>query len=113
MHPPIVPLLALVPGESRLTETIFEDRFSYADGLRKLGADLTIDDRTVIVRGVQGFRSQKIAEERDNRAAAALVLAGLAAEGTTVVHDVHDHVSRGYGDFAATLSELGAMIHTR
>ncbi len=113
MHPPIMPLLALVPGESRLTETIFEDRFSYAQGLGNLGADLTIDDRTVTVRGVDGFRGRAIAEERDNRAAAALVLAGLAAEGTTVVHDAHDHVSRGYGDFATTLSELGAIIHTR
>lgn len=113
MHPPIMPLLALVPGESRLTETIFEDRFSYADGLRGLGADLRIDDRTVTVRGVERFRGREIREERDNRAAAALVLAGLAADGTTVVRDVHDHVSRGYGDFAATLSELGAMIHTR
>ena len=113
MHPPIMPLLALVPGESRLTETIFEDRFSYADGLRALGGDLRVDDRTVTVRGVERFHGREIREERDNRAAAALVLAGLAAEGTTVVHDVHDHVSRGYGDFASTLSELGAIIQTR
>ena len=113
MHPPIMPLLALVPGESRLTETIFEDRFAYVDGLRQLGADLAIDDRTVSVRGVERFRGETIEEGRDNRAGAALVLAGLAAEGTTIVRDVHDHIARGYGDFAATLSALGAMIQTR
>lgn len=113
MHPPIMPLLALTPGESCLTETIFEDRFSYAEGLRRLGADLVIDDGTVTVRGVERLRGATIEEGRDNRAGAALVLAGLAAEDTTVVRDVHDHVSRGYGDFASTLSALGAKVQVR
>ncbi len=112
MHPPIMPLLALTPGESRLTETIFESRFSYLDGLRRLGADVSIDGRTATVKGKAQLHGCDVEERRDNRAAAALVLAGLAAEGTTVVRDVHDHVSRGYGDFAATLSELGAMVQT-
>ena len=113
MHPPIMPLLALIPGESCLTETIFEDRFSYADGLRRLGADVRVDDRTVTVRGVERFQGAEIDEDRDNRAGAALVLAGLAAEGTTIVRDVHEHIARGYGDFAQTLSRLGARIQTR
>ncbi|MFB6285928.1 MAG: UDP-N-acetylglucosamine 1-carboxyvinyltransferase [Candidatus Bipolaricaulia bacterium] len=112
MHPPIMPLLALTPGESRLTETIFGDRFSYADGLRRLGADVSVEGRTARVKGVAQLSGGDVEERRDNRAAAALVLAGLAAEGTTVVRDEYHHVSRGYGDFAATLSELGAMIWT-
>lgn len=113
MHPPIMPLLALVPGESHLRETIFEDRFSYAAGLRRLGGTLSIDGRTVTVRGAERLVGAEVEERRDNRAGAALVLAGLAAEGITVVRDVRDHVARGYSDLAGTLSELGAMIHTR
>lgn len=110
MHPPIMPLLALTPGESRLRETVFEDRFSYLEGLRRMGADIEIWGQTAIVRGVDGLKSVEVEEHRDNRAGVALVLAGLTAEGTTVVHDVNDHIPRGYSDLVGTLNHLGARI---
>ena len=112
MHPPIVPLLSLTPGESRVRETVFEDRFAYAPELRRMGADLDVWGQTVILRGVRALRGAEVRARRDNRAGVALVLAGLAAEGTTIVHDEEDHILRGHSDLAGTLRELGAEIST-
>jgi UDP-N-acetylglucosamine 1-carboxyvinyltransferase len=110
MHPPIVPLMSLTPGESRVRETVFEDRFAYAPELRRMGADLDVWGQTVILRGVRALRGAEVRARRDNRAGVALVLAGLVAEGTTIVHDEEDHIPRGHSDLAGTLRELGAEI---
>jgi UDP-N-acetylglucosamine 1-carboxyvinyltransferase len=109
MHPPIMPLLALARGESRLRETVFEDRFAYVDELRRMGADIRLWGQTAIVRGVAGLRGDEV-QAGDIRAGVALVLAGLAAYGTTIVHDDEGHVPRGYSDLAGTLRELGADV---
>ncbi len=109
MHPPIMPLLALASGESRLRETVFEDRFSYVPELRRMGADLTLWGQTVIVRGVRELRGAEV-WARDIRAGVALVLAGLAARGTTIVYDEEEHIPRGYSDLVGALRTLGAEI---
>jgi len=111
MHPPIMPLLALAQGESRLRETVFEDRFAYVEGLRRMGAEIELWGQTAIVRGVSELRGAEV-RAGDIRAGVALVLAGLAARGTTVVHDERDQISRGYSDLAGTLSRLGAYVTT-
>lgn len=110
MHPPIAPLLALTPGESRIRETVFEDRFAYAPGLRRMGANVRIWGQTAIVSGVARLQGAEVSDRRDNRAGVALVLAGLAAQGTTVVHDEADQIPRGHSDLAGTLMRLGARI---
>jgi UDP-N-acetylglucosamine 1-carboxyvinyltransferase len=109
MHPPIVPLLALASGESRLRETVYEARFSYAEELSKMGADIRIWGQTAVVRGVQKLRGAEV-RAADIRAGVALVLAGLAAQGTTVVRDEEEHILRGYSDLSGTLRQLGAQI---
>lgn len=110
MHPPIVPLLSLTPGESRVRETVFEDRFAYAPELRRMGADLHVWGQTVILKGVRALQGAEVRARRDNRAGVALVLAGLAAEGETIVYDEEDHIPRGHSDLAGTLRDLGAEI---
>jgi len=109
MHPPIMPLLALARGESRLRETVFEDRFSYVRELCRMGADIRVWGQTAIVRGVGELRGAEV-RAGDIRAGVALVLAGLAARGTTVVHDERDQIPRGYSDLAGALNRLGAQI---
>jgi UDP-N-acetylglucosamine 1-carboxyvinyltransferase len=111
MHPPITPLLAVASGESRLRETVFEDRFSHVNELGRMGADIQIWGQTVIIRGVPELYAAEV-QAADIRSGVALVLAGLAARGTTVVHDDGEHLRRGYSDLAGTLRHLGAEIRT-
>lgn len=109
MHPPIMPLLALTRGESRLRETVYEARFSYAQELARMGADIHIWGQTAIVRGVKELQGAEV-QAGDIRAGVALALAGLVAQGTTVVHDPKEHIARGYSDLSGTLRRLGANI---
>ena len=112
LHPPIAALLALADGESRLRETVFEDRFAYVEGLRRLGAQIEVDAprRTAIVRGGRALEGADVRVHKDNRAGAALVLAGLAARGTTIVHDDEGLIPRGYSRLVEDLRALGADI---
>ncbi|OGF53689.1 MAG: UDP-N-acetylglucosamine 1-carboxyvinyltransferase [Candidatus Fraserbacteria bacterium RBG_16_55_9] len=112
MHPPMMPLLALTAGESRLRETLYEDRFSYVKELCRMGADIRLWGQTAIVRGVKELAGAEV-QAKDIRAGATLVLAGLSARGTTVVHDEEEHIPRGYSDLAGTLRQLGAEIEER
>ena len=101
-------MLAVADGVGIVTENIFKGRFRYVDELIRMGADIRTDDHHAIVRGVPRLSGAPV-RAPDIRAGAALVIAGLAADGETVVHDAH-HLDRGYEDFAATLTSLGADV---
>jgi UDP-N-acetylglucosamine 1-carboxyvinyltransferase len=100
--------LSVAKGASRVVETVFENRFMHVQELVRMGADIAIDGHTAVVRGVP-FLSGAPVMATDLRASASLVLAGLRAEGTTVVHRVY-HLDRGYESLEKKLSALGASI---
>ena len=108
VQPQITVVLALANGTSIVTEGIFENRFKYVDELAKMGADITVEGNTAIVKGVERYTGAEVTAP-DLRAGAALVLAGLAADGITVVDDIK-YILRGYEDFDIKLRELGAKI---
>ncbi len=95
-------------GNSIITENLFETRFKYAPELRKMGADITVINRNAFVRGVEKFKGATVVAH-DLRGGAALVLAGLAAEGRSEILDI-SHIDRGYGVFEYKLRSLGADI---
>lgn len=98
-------LAALAQGSSVVTENVFENRFMFASELIRMGADITIDDHHALVRGVGSLQGAPVSST-DLRAGAALVLAGVAAEGETRVHNI-GHIDRGYEDYVGKLSSLG------
>lgn len=109
VQPQITVVLALAKGTSIVTEGIFENRFKYVDELAKMGADITVEGNTAIVKGVERYTGAEVTAP-DLRAGAALVLAGLAADGITIVDDIK-YILRGYEDFLnAKLRELGAKV---
>lgn len=107
LQSPLVAVCATVPGESRIEETIFEDRYKAAYQMQKMGADIRVDGRTAYVRG-GALRGAEVAAE-DLRGGAALVVAGLAAGGITRVSHI-SHIERGYEDMCKDLQTLGAKI---
>ena len=108
MQPQIVVALGLAEGTSIVTESIFENRFKYVDELVRIGANIRVEGNTAIIEGVKKYTGSKIMAP-DLRAGAALIVAGLAAEGVTVIGDIH-YVERGYEDFPEKLRSLGAQI---
>ncbi|MCY0897625.1 MAG: UDP-N-acetylglucosamine 1-carboxyvinyltransferase [Firmicutes bacterium] len=108
LHPPMVSLLAVAEGVSVVQETIFENRFGYTHDLVRLGADIKVDRETAIIRGVERLTGAPV-EAHDIRGGAALVLAALRAEGTTIVDGV-EYIDRGYHAMEAKLASLGAHI---
>ncbi len=107
--PLAVTLLAVAQGTAIVTENVFDGRFGFVDELLRLGADIHTEGRHAVVRGVDRLSGAPV-RALDVRAGAALVLAGLAADGETVVHDPY-HVDRGYVNLAAKLASLGADVH--
>lgn len=101
-------LAARAKGTSIITENVFENRFMFAAELTRMGADITIEDHHAIVRGVDHLQGAPVSST-DLRAGAALVLAGIDAEGETSVHKI-EHIDRGYEDYTAKLSSLGASV---
>ncbi len=101
-------LNAVAAGAAKITETIFENRLQHALELQRLGANLTIEGNTVFSRGIERLKGAEVMAT-DLRASASLVLAGLAAEGTTVVNRIY-HVDRGYERIEEKLGQLGAEI---
>lgn len=101
-------MLTLAAGASAISETIFEQRFRHVDELRKMGTDIAMHGRTARVRGVDRLRGAAVTCT-DVRAAAALVLGGLAASGQTVL-DGLDHLDRGYDRMTEKLVACGAAI---
>lgn len=106
--PLVVTLLAVGDGVGIVTENLYPGRFRYVDELRRLGANIRTDGHHAIVRGVPRLSGAPV-RAPDIRAGAALVVAGLVAEGETVVSDVH-HIDRGYDDLVGRLASLGADI---
>jgi UDP-N-acetylglucosamine 1-carboxyvinyltransferase len=100
--------LAVSRGASRVVETVFENRFMHVQELVRMGADISIDGHTAVVRGVPRLSGAPVMAT-DLRASASLVLAGLRAEGKTVVHRVY-HLDRGYESLEKKLAALGAGI---
>ena len=107
--PMAVALLATCSGTAIVTENVFDNRFSFVDELLRMGADITTDSRHSVVRGQEGLSAAPV-RALDVRAGAALLLAGLRADGETMVHDWH-HVDRGYPDLPGALATLGANIN--
>jgi len=108
LHPPFAAFLTVARGTSRVTETVFESRFTYVDPLRAMGAQIAVDGRTATISGVDRLRAGSI-EAPDIRAGAALVLAALAADGTTTLGGL-EHIDRGYERLTEKLRLLGARI---
>ena len=108
MQQPFVALLSLADGVSVVTETVYENRFRYTTELEKLGADIRVEGRTAIIRGVERLQGAPVFCT-DLRAGAAVVVAGLAAEGETTIDNLH-HLDRGYEDMVPRLRSLGAKI---
>ena len=108
MQPQVTVLLSLAAGTSIVTESIFENRFKYVDELARMGASIKVEGNTAIIDGIATLTGARI-NAPDLRAGAALVIAGMAAEGITVVEDVV-YIERGYEDFDLKLRNLGAEI---
>jgi UDP-N-acetylglucosamine 1-carboxyvinyltransferase len=108
MQAQVMALLGLAEGSSVITETIFENRFQHAAELRRLGAAIEIEGNRAVIRGVPTYQGAPVMAT-DLRASASLVLAGLAASGTTEVSRVY-HLDRGYEGMERKLAALGARI---
>ena len=108
LQPMAIALNSIADGVAFVTENIFEGRFMFIDELLRLGADVRTDGHHAIVRGRERLSGAPV-RATDIRAGAALVLAGLVADGTTTVADTH-HVDRGYQQFVEDLNTLGAQI---
>lgn len=108
MQAQFMSLLAIAQGTSIITETVFENRFMHAEELRRMGADIRIEGRSVVVEGTEKLTGAQV-KASDLRAGAALVIAGLVAEGETIVSDIY-HLDRGYDNFVTKLHSVGANI---
>ena len=108
MQPQIAVTLALAEGTSIVTESIFENRFRYVDELARMGASIKVEGNVAVISGVEKFTGARVSAP-DLRAGAALVIAGLAAEGITIVDDIY-YIERGYENLDVKLRGLGAKI---
>jgi UDP-N-acetylglucosamine 1-carboxyvinyltransferase len=108
MQAQILALDAVAEGTASVTETIFENRFMHVQELRRLGARIEIQGNTAIVHGVPRLTGATVMAT-DLRASASLVIAGLVAEGETVIDRIY-HLDRGYEHIEQRLAQLGARI---
>lgn len=108
MQPQMTVVLGVAQGTSTVTESIFENRFKYVDELTRMGADIKVESNIAIISGVKGYTGARVSAP-DLRAGAALVIAGLSADGVTIVDDIH-YIQRGYENFDRKLEGLGAQI---
>lgn len=108
MQPQIAVLLCLAQGTSIVTEGVWDNRFKYVDELRRMGADISVDGHVAIVEGISGFIGAPV-KAVDLRAGAAMIIAALAASGTTEIENIY-HVERGYEHIEEKLRALGARI---
>ncbi|SNS53248.1 UDP-N-acetylglucosamine 1-carboxyvinyltransferase [Anaerovirgula multivorans] len=108
LQQPMSSLLTVARGTGVITETIFEGRFKHVDELKRMGANVKVEGRIAVIQGVEKLMGAKVAAS-DLRAGAALVVAGLAAEGVTEIENVH-YIHRGYDRLYEKLIELGASI---
>ena len=108
MQSQIGAVMSIAEGTSVITEGVWDNRFRYVDELRKMGANIQVDGKVAIIEGVSSLSGAEV-RACDLRAGAAMVVAGLAAHGTTFVTDI-DHIQRGYEDLVEKLSSVGADI---
>ncbi|MDY2589985.1 MAG: UDP-N-acetylglucosamine 1-carboxyvinyltransferase [Agathobacter sp.] len=108
MQPQMAVLLAIADGTSTVTESIFENRFKYVDELTRMGANIKVEGNIAIISGVSKYTGARV-NAPDLRAGAALVIAGLAGEGITVVDDIY-YIQRGYETLEIKLRGIGAEI---
>lgn len=111
MQSQIMALLATVKGTSVITETIFENRFMHVSELNRMGCKIKIEGRSAIIEGVEELSGCEV-KATDLRAGAALIIAGLAAKGETIVDDIY-HIDRGYVNIEEKLRNLGAKVYRR
>lgn len=108
MQSQFMALMCLARGTTQITESIFENRFKHVAELNKMGADISVAGRTATIKGANRLHGERVAAA-DLRGGAALVIAGLAAEGKTIVESIH-HIDRGYDRLEDILKGLGAQI---
>lgn len=108
MQAQMMALLCAVKGTSLITETVFENRFMHASELKRMGANIKIDGRSAVIEGVDVLSGAEV-KATDLRAGAALIIAALAAEGSTVLGDIY-HLDRGYFEIEKKFGKLGAQI---
>ena len=108
MQPQITALLSTAEGTSMVNEAVWDNRFRYIDELRRMGANISVDGRVAVVEGVDRLKGASV-KAVDLRAGAALVLAGLCAEGETIIESIH-HIERGYENIIEKLQNIGADI---
>ena len=108
MQPQMGVTLALCKGTSIVVESIFENRFKYLDELARMGAVAKVEGNAATIEGVEGFQGARVSAP-DLRAGAALCIAGLAAEGITIVDDIV-YILRGYEKFSEKMRGLGAIM---
>lgn len=108
MQPQMAVVLGIAEGTSTVTESIFENRFKYVDELTRMGASIKVESNIAIISGVKQYTGARV-NAPDLRAGAALVIAGLAAEGVTIVDDIY-YIERGYEELDRKLRAIGAKI---
>ena len=108
MQAQFMALMTKSAGTSLITETVFENRFMHADEFKRMGADIKIEGRSVVIEGVKNIYGCPV-KATDLRAGAALVIAALVAEGDTEISCVH-HIDRGYENIVSKLQSVGAKI---
>jgi UDP-N-acetylglucosamine 1-carboxyvinyltransferase len=108
MHPQMVAYLSIADGTSIVTENIYAGRFRYLGEINRMGGDVHADGQHVVIRGVEGLSGCEV-DGCDIRAAAAMTIAALRADGSTTITNAH-HIDRGYDSFVPNLERLGATI---
>ncbi len=111
MQPIIATVLGVSKGTSIIVENIFENRYKYLAELKRMGAKVTIEGRTAIIKGIKKYNSAKV-EATDLRGGAALILAGLNASGKTIISNI-GYILRGYENIDKKIRKLGGNIYTR
>ena len=110
MQPQIAAVLCLARGTSVLTEGVWDNRYRYVDEFRRMGARIQVDGKVAVIEGVEALTGAPV-HACDLRAGAAMVIAGLAAQGLTEIDGIH-HIERGYETLVEKLASVGADIHT-
>jgi UDP-N-acetylglucosamine 1-carboxyvinyltransferase len=109
VQPQFTSLMSIANGTSIITETVFENRFMHVHELKRMGADIQIEGQSAIIKGVKKLSGCPV-RASDLRAGAALVLAGLAADGETLIDDVERFIERGYENLIGKLNSLGGDL---
>ena len=110
MQPQMAACLCLAQGTSVVTEGVWDNRYRYVEEFRRMGAKIQVDGKVAVIEGVEGFSGAKV-QACDLRAGAAMVIAGLAAEGETEIGSIH-YIERGYQNIVEKLAAVGADIQT-